>query len=99
MFRERVTQRQVLEELQDLEQGRWFEVLDFIGFLKEQANRQPEDSGPQPLTARALLQSKVVGLWADREDIGDSLDFARQLRRQAEHRRAVNLETIEPYFR
>jgi hypothetical protein len=30
-----------------------------------------------------------VGLWADREDIGDSLEYARQLRREAEHRRGL----------
>jgi hypothetical protein len=87
MSTESVTQQQVLEELQDLEPNRWFEVLDFIGFLKEQASREQAELGPQQLTARALLQSEVVGLWADREDIGNSLDFARQLRHQAEHRR------------
>ena len=81
-----VTQQQVLEELQDLEPNRWFEVLDFIGFLKDRASRERAESGPQPLTARALLQSEVVGLWADREDIGDSVDFARRLRLEAERR-------------
>jgi len=84
---ERVTQQQVLEELQDLEPNRWFEVLDFIGFLKERPSREQTESSPQPLTARTLLQSEVVGLWADREDIGNSLDFARQLRQEAERRR------------
>lgn len=86
MSTESVTQQQLLEELQDLEPNRWFEVLDFIGFLKERARREQAGLGPQQLTARALLQSEVVGLWADREDIGNSLDFARQLRHQAEHR-------------
>jgi hypothetical protein len=81
-----VSQQQVLEELQDLEPNRWFEVLDFIGFLKERARRESAESGSKPLTARALLQSEVVGLWADREDIDSSLDFARQLRREAERR-------------
>ena len=38
------------------------------------------------MTARDLLQSDLVGLWADRDDIGDSLSFARRLRRQAEYR-------------
>jgi hypothetical protein len=89
MSTQSVTQRQVLEELQDLEPSRWFEVLDFIGFLKERTGRQQVESAPQQLTARALLQSEIVGLWADREDIGDSLDFARQLRHQAEHRRRL----------
>lgn len=87
MFAERVTQQQVLEELQSLEPSRWSEVLDFIGYLKEKAIREQAESGPQELTARVLLQSEVVGLWADRTDIGDNLDFARRLRHQAELRR------------
>jgi hypothetical protein len=84
-----VSQQQVLEELQNLEPNRWFEILDFIGFLKERASRERAELGPRELTARALLQSEVVGLWADREDIGDSLDFARRLRQEAERRRRL----------
>lgn len=86
MTTERVTREQVLEELQDLEPGRWFEVVDFIGYLKQRASRERAELGPRELTARDLLQSEIVGLWADREDISDSLTFARQLRQQAEHR-------------
>ena len=81
-----VTQQQVLEELQNLERERWFEVLDFIGFLKERASREHGQPSIRELTARALLQSEVVGMWADRDDIGDSMEFARRLRRDAEHR-------------
>lgn len=88
MTTESVTQQQVLEELRDLEPNRWFEVLDFIGFLKERVSREQANSGPRSLTARTLLQSPVVGLWSDREDIDSSLDFARQLRQEAGHRRS-----------
>jgi hypothetical protein len=35
---------------------------------------------------RDLLNSDLVGMWADREDIGDTLTFARKLRYEAEHR-------------
>lgn len=38
------------------------------------------------MTAASLLESGLVGLWEDRSDIVDSAEFARQLRRQAEHR-------------
>lgn len=96
MFTERVTQQQVLEELQSLEPSRWSEVLDFIGYLKEKAIREQAESGPQELTARVLLQSEVVGLWADRTDIGDNLDFARRLRHQDV---LDTLQTIQPYTR
>jgi hypothetical protein len=34
----------------------------------------------------ALIASGFVGAWADRTDIGDSVEYARQLRRQAERR-------------
>ncbi|MBS1251646.1 MAG: hypothetical protein MAG451_00679 [Anaerolineales bacterium] len=37
-------------------------------------------------TAGDMLQSPLFGLWADREDIGDSVEYARQLRTQAEQR-------------
>jgi len=83
----KVTQKQILEELHGLEPGRWFEVLDFIGYLKHRASLEEGQAPPRELTARDLLQSELVGLWADRDDIGDSLSFARRLRQQAEHRR------------
>jgi hypothetical protein len=88
MLTKGVTQQKVLEELKLLEPRRWFEVLDFIGYLRERASREAEESAPQELTARALLQSEVVGLWAEREDIGNSLHFARRLRNEAERRRS-----------
>lgn len=37
-------------------------------------------------TASELMQSGLVGLWADRDDLGDSRDFARQLRAAGETR-------------
>jgi hypothetical protein len=40
----------------------------------------------KPLTAGELLRSPLFGLWKDREDIGDSLEFARRLRAEAEQR-------------
>ena len=84
----KVTQGQILDELRDLELSRWSEVLDFIGYLKHRANLETAQTGLRELTARDLLQSELVGLWADRDDIGDSLSFARQLRKHAEHRRS-----------
>ena len=34
-------------------------------------------------TAQDLLNSDIVGMWADRTDITDSTEFARELRRKA----------------
>ena len=38
------------------------------------------------LTAGDLLASDLLGVWAHRKDVGDSLKFARSLRRRPEHR-------------
>jgi hypothetical protein len=38
------------------------------------------------LTAEQLLASGLVGLWADRADLDDSAEFARQLRDEAQRR-------------
>lgn len=49
---------------------------------------------PQPrvrLTVGQLRRSGLIGLWQDRDDIGDSADYARQLREQAQSRGDVRL--------
>ena len=46
----------------------------------------PSDSSASYPTARQLLESELIGLWRDREDMGDSPAFARSLRSQAETR-------------
>lgn len=89
MTAEALIQQQILQELHGLEPDRWLEVLDFIGYLKNRSKpsvRRAAKIVPRELTARELLQSDLVGLWADREDVGDSLEFARRLRRKAEYR-------------
>jgi DNA-directed RNA polymerase specialized sigma24 family protein len=82
-----VTERQIVNELQNLEPEKLGEVLDFIDYLKHRkAATKKAQPHSQDLTAQDLLQSGLVGLWANRDDIGDSPDFARSLRRKAEHR-------------
>jgi hypothetical protein len=81
-----ITEQDILEELQALQPAQWSEVLDFIGYLKHRAGMRWEVSTNRPMTAQDLLDSGLVGLWEDRDDIGDSLSFARQLRLDAEHR-------------
>jgi len=49
---------------------------------------------PQPrarLTVGRLRQSGLIGLWQDRDDIGDSAVYARRLREQAQQRGDVQL--------
>jgi hypothetical protein len=47
---------------------------------------EPDRSVPPAGTAVGLAHSSLFGLWADREDIGDSLAYARRLRTEAEKR-------------
>jgi hypothetical protein len=37
-------------------------------------------------TAAELANSELFGIWKDRTDIGDSVEFARKLRKEAETR-------------
>ena len=39
------------------------------------------------LRADRLLHSELVGLWKDRQDLPESTEYARQLRRQAQSRK------------
>ena len=46
-----------------------------------------EQNLPSYVTAGDLVDSPLVGIWADRDDISDSSTFIRQLRQQEERRR------------
>lgn len=46
----------------------------------------PEVTAGRNLTAGELLRSPLFGLWRDRTDIEDSLEYARKLRAKAEQR-------------
>ena len=39
------------------------------------------------MTSDQLSSSRLIGLWKDRKDIGDSAVYARQIREQAQSRR------------
>ena len=45
-----------------------------------------EATAQRHLTSEQLSSSRLIGLWKDRKDIGDSADYARQLREQAQIR-------------
>lgn len=49
-------------------------------------SRKQETLERIPLTGKRLLESGLVGIWADRTDIGNSVEFARQLRERAQKR-------------
>lgn len=53
---------------------------------------QPTTPPPRArLTVGRLCQSGLLGLWQDRDDIGDSSAYARQLREQAQQRGDIHL--------
>lgn len=47
----------------------------------------PEALPEKGLTAGDILRSPLCGLWKDRTDIGDSIEYAHKLRMAAERRR------------
>ena len=73
-----VSEQTILDALHQVPPERWDEVLQYIYVLNT-------DSSPIR-TAADLLKSGQVGMWADRDDIGDSREFARRLRQQSETR-------------
>ena len=73
-----VSEQAIVDALHQVPAERWDEVLGFLERLKGEA--------PPIRTAADLAKSELFGLWADREDIGDSIEFARRLRREAETR-------------
>ena len=67
-----VTEQSILDALHLLPSERWDEVLRYVEALNT-------ESAPIR-TGADLLQSGQVGIWANRDDIGNSQDFAAQLR-------------------
>lgn len=48
----------------------------------------PAPACPERRTLGDFLDSEFFGMWADRDDIGDSATFARELRERASRRSA-----------
>jgi hypothetical protein len=52
----------------------------------ENGNKKVGAPDPKALSGSELLESGLVGIWADREENADSVDFARQLREEVSRR-------------
>lgn len=85
MKRATATREKIVEELNDLEPQDLAQVLDFIGYLRHRGAGKPAQ-GRRALTGRELAHGDIIGIWASRTDISDSVAYARRLRQQAEHR-------------
>lgn len=46
-------------------------------------------TGEKRLTVRQLKRSGIIGIWKDRTDIENGVEYARRLRKQAEKRRTM----------
>jgi hypothetical protein len=79
-----VSEQEILEALHRVPTQRWSAVLNYLGTL--QTGGHGGSATGSVYSAAELAQSELMGIWADRTDIGDSQAFARQLREMAEHR-------------
>ena len=79
-----ISEQAVLDALHRVPEERWGEVLQFLDGLRATEPAEPQPS--QILTGKDLAGSDLIGIWADRTDIGDSREYARRLREQASHR-------------
>jgi hypothetical protein len=76
-----VTENEIIESLHSVPEDRWDQVLEYLESLR----RAPPRQAPVK-TGSDLAGSKLIGIWKDRTDIADNRTYARQLRKQAEHR-------------
>ena len=54
----------------------------------ENTPQPPAGDGERPfMTGQDILDSGIIGMWADRKDIDDSVEFAHQLREKNQRRR------------
>ena len=81
-----VTPQQILDAIQLVPEAHWSEVLRTIESLQTTTPSETPTSSPVR-TGTDLRGSELIGIWADRTDVGNNgLEFARGLRRQAEQR-------------
>lgn len=85
MSAEPVDEQTILDALRHVPRNRWSDVQAYLRSLG--AVESSSRAVKCPMTAADLLQSGLVGLWADRTDMGDSREFARRLREQAQTRK------------
>jgi hypothetical protein len=78
MSNETVLEQTILEELQRVPRENWAEVVRFIRSL--QPGKEPRGAGAPIHSGADLAGSDLIGIWANRTDVQDSREFARQLR-------------------
>jgi hypothetical protein len=79
-----ITQQEIFDAIQRVPTERWGEVLHAIEIL--QVSPASASSSKPVTTGTDLRDSELIGIWADRADMANSQEFARELRQQAEQR-------------
>ena len=77
---------ELLDDVRLPDEVKVFVVVTAMPSTKSRASRRTRATHKKILTADQLLKSNIVGMWADRDDIGDSVEFARTLRSRAQRR-------------
>lgn len=62
------------------------EAVEVIVIERARDDEEASEPRGKPGTAEFMARSPLVGLWKDRDDIEDSVAFARRLRKQAQQR-------------
>jgi hypothetical protein len=57
-----------------------------LNLIEEGLMADPSDFKTGAEVVAYWMKHGLIGIWADREDIGDSIEYARKLRKQAETR-------------
>ena len=81
-----ITPDQILNAMQHVPAGRWSEALRAIESLQNAPSSTATPASPVK-TGNDLRNSGLIGLWADRQDMTNNHEFARELRRDAEQRK------------
>lgn len=79
-----ISEQQIMDALHQVPAERWPAVLHLLEEMKTAGSETAEL--PPIRTGTDLRNSDLIGIWADRTDISDSQEFARQLRQKASHR-------------
>ena len=85
MSLENVTTDEILDAIQRVPVQRWGEVMQAIESLQAEPVFTAAASSTVT-TGTDLRDSDLIGIWADRSDVANSQEFARELRRLAEKR-------------
>ena len=56
-----------------------------------ETNKHIIENDSAPLPVRELLKSDIIGMWADREDMVDSVAYVARMRREEEERRTLRI--------